>query len=115
MSAIEAVTGRYARRLAVIAGATCLLLASALSVAAYRDGQLAVLNMSDGYVTLSGDSHKYPLSMQVSGTLWRKKNSGELDLKPGLRVRLDLKRQPTGGGQETSVVVDIAPLRGGAK
>lgn len=115
MSAIEAVTGRYARRLVVIAGAACFLVASTLSVAAYRDGQLAVLNMSDGYVTLSGDSHKYPLSIQVSGKLWRKKNSGELDLKPGMRVRLDLKRQPMGSGAGSSVVVDIAPLRGGAK
>lgn len=115
MRATKAVTGRYARRLAVIAGATCFLVASTLSEAAYRDGQLAALNMSDGYVTLSGDSHKYPLSIEVSGKLWRKKNSGELDLKPGMRVRLDLKRQPMGGGNGSSVVVDIAPLRGGSQ
>ncbi|MEJ2481425.1 MAG: hypothetical protein P8Y78_14970 [Acidihalobacter sp.] len=115
MSAIEAVTGRYARRLAVIAGAMCFLLASTLSMAAYRDGQLGALNMSDGYVSLSGDSHEYPLSPEFLGRLWREKQSGELGLKPGMRIRLDLKRQPTGSGRGNSVVVDIAPLRGGAK
>lgn len=114
MHAIKAITLRYTGKLAAIVGVACILFASPLVQAAYRDGQLAVLNMSDGYVTLSGDSHRYPLSIAASGKLWRQKNSGAFDLKPGMRVRLDLKPQP-GNGEGGNVVMDIVPLRGGAK
>ena len=113
MRVIKARTAVRMRRLALVVGAAGLMSFAAYAHAAYRDGELTELNMSDGYVTLSGDA-QYQLSMNTLAKLWHERNLGQLKIRPGMRVRIDLAPQPGDSGQG-DVVVGIVPLSGAAQ
>jgi hypothetical protein len=107
MDMIRVGSSAWRRALALLAGAFLLGIFSTAQ-AGYRVGVLSELNMSDHYLKLA-DGTEYPLSLRLQTRLWRENASGQLMLKPGMRVRLELAPQNDGDGRQAETAVGITP------